>query len=342
MTDDERDSTMERRPLGASGLLVTPIGLGLAALGRPGYITLGHADDLEREYDVQAMREHAHAVFDAAWEEGVRYFDAARSYGRAEEFLASWLGARSIELGACTIGSKWGYSYTAGWQVMAEVHEVKEHTLATLRRQFAESRALLGDRLDLYQIHSATESSGVLDRAEVLDELARLKAEGALHAVGLTLSGLDSARTLERAARIERDGRRLFDTVQATWNVLEPSLGPLLAAVRRDGMGVIVKEALANGRLTTRNRDPAFAERRAALEGEAARLGCALDQLALAAVLDQPWAGCVLSGAATVGQLRSNAGALSVRLDDRARSLLAGLAEPPEQYWAERAALPWQ
>ena len=70
------------------------IGLGLAALGRPGYINLGHADDLGRNYDVAAMRAHAHAVLDAAWGAGVRYFDAARSYGRAEEFLGDWLRTR--------------------------------------------------------------------------------------------------------------------------------------------------------------------------------------------------------------------------------------------------------
>ena len=43
--------------------------------------------------DVAAMERHAHEVLDAACEAGVRYFDAARSYGRGEEFLASWLGA---------------------------------------------------------------------------------------------------------------------------------------------------------------------------------------------------------------------------------------------------------
>lgn len=333
---------MERRVLGTSGLLVTPIGLGLAALGRPGYITLGHAEDLGRSYDVEAMRAHAHSVLDAAWQSGVRYFDAARSYGRAEAFLGSWLRARGIVPVDCTVGSKWGYTYTAGWQVTAEVHEVKEHTLATLQRQIAESEEQLSPYLDLYQIHSATESSGVLDRDDVLDELARLKASGRIRAVGLTLSGTDSAATLERAARIERDGRRLFDTVQATWNVLEPSLGSLLSDVQAAGMGVIVKEALANGRLTSRNTDPAFVEQRSVLEGQAARLGCSLDQLALAAVLDQPWSGCVLSGGATTEQLHSNLGALDVQLDDQARAALTGLAEPPERYWAERASLPWQ
>src|SRR5690242_13516032 len=79
--------TLPRRTLGATGLSVTPIGLGLAALGRPGYINLRHADDLTRDYDPAAMQTRAHATLDAAWAAGVRYFDAARSYGRAEEFL---------------------------------------------------------------------------------------------------------------------------------------------------------------------------------------------------------------------------------------------------------------
>jgi aryl-alcohol dehydrogenase-like predicted oxidoreductase len=93
--------------------------------------------------------------------------------------------------------------------------------------------------------------------------------------------------------------------------------------------------------LTMRNTEPAFRERRATLERLAARLGCKLDQLALAWALDQPWADCILSGAATVAQLRSNVGALDVRLDEAARVELSALAEPPEEYWRTRAALPW-
>src|SRR5262249_51543427 len=67
------------------------LGLGLAALGRPGYITLGHGEDLGGETSVAAMERHCHVMLDAAWTAGVRWFDAARSYGRAEQFLASWL-----------------------------------------------------------------------------------------------------------------------------------------------------------------------------------------------------------------------------------------------------------
>src|SRR3984885_14903794 len=163
---------------GKTGLVVSRIGLGLAALGRPGYITLGHAADLAGETEVEAMRTHAHVVLDAAWNAGVRYFDAARSYGLAEEFLGLWLADRGLGRNDVTVGSKWGYTYTAGWRVDAEVNEVKELSIETLRRQEAESHVLLGDTLALYQIHSATIESGVLDDAAVLDELARLRAGG--------------------------------------------------------------------------------------------------------------------------------------------------------------------
>ena len=87
---------LPHRPLGTTGLDVSRIGLGLAALGRPGYINLGHSKDLEQNYAVQAMERRAHQVLDAAYAAGVRYFDAARSYGRAEAFLGSWLTARKI------------------------------------------------------------------------------------------------------------------------------------------------------------------------------------------------------------------------------------------------------
>src|SRR5262245_57741481 len=138
------------------------LGLGTAALGRPGYINLAHAADV-REHTPEAMRRQAHAVLDAAYAHGIRYVDAARSYGRAEEFVRDWLASRQLGPGDVAVGSKWGYVYEANWQVDVPVHERKEHSLAMLERQAAESRALLGDYLRLYQIHSATLESGVLE-----------------------------------------------------------------------------------------------------------------------------------------------------------------------------------
>jgi aryl-alcohol dehydrogenase-like predicted oxidoreductase len=315
------------RPLGRSGLPVSRLGLGLAALGRPGYINVGHHDDLEGRTEVAAMEGHAHALLDAAYEAGVRYFDAARSYGKAEAFLASWLEQRALPLGAVTVGSKWGYTYTAGWRVDAEQHEVKDLSVATLRRQVAESRDLLGPHLRLYQIHSATLESGVLDDRAVLDELTQLRETGL--AIGLTVTGARQGETIERALEIP-----IFDTVQATWNLLERSAGPMLAEAHAAGLGVIVKEALANGRLTLRGDVPPLLEL-------AVRRAVAPDALALAAVLAQPWADVVLSGAATVETLRSNLTALELELGEELDPELEALAEEPARYWEERSALAW-
>ncbi|HEY4844193.1 MAG TPA: aldo/keto reductase [Candidatus Dormibacteraeota bacterium] len=306
---------MELRPLGSTGLRVTPIGLGLAALGRPGYITLDRDKDLGADRSVAALERRSHEVLSAAYDAGIRYFDAARSYGFAERFLASWLRERALPPRAVTVGSKWGYTYVGDWQVDARVHEVKDHSLAALRRQIAESRALLGDYLDLYQIHSATLESGVLDNRDVLEELARLRADGLV--IGLSVSGPQQAEVIRRALEVEVDGVNPFQSVQATWNVLEPSAGPALADAHDAGWGVIIKEALANGRLAAK------------------------DRAAMAAALANPWVDVVLSGAVTVEQLQSNAMAATLQLRAQELAELTSLAEPAEQYWKERGQLAW-
>jgi len=304
------------RPLGSTGLAVTPIGLGLAALGRPGYITLGRAKDLGGDRSVAALERRSHEVLNAAYDAGIRYFDAARSYGFAERFLASWLRERGLPPNAVTVGSKWGYTYVGDWQVDARVHEVKDHSLAALRRQIAESRALLGEYLDLYQIHSATLESGVLDDRAVLSELNGLRASGLT--IGISVSGPRQAEVIRRALAVSVDGVNPFQSVQATWNLLEPSAGPALAEAHQAGWGVIIKEALANGRLADR------------------------DQEAMAAALANPWVDIVLSGAVTEAQVRSNVAALAVHPSADELAALSTLAESPDRYWKERSQLAWR
>ena len=330
---------MELRSLGSTKLIVSRIGLGMAALGRPGYINLHHAEDLGAEPGEAAMEERAHQVLDAAWEAGIRYFDVARSYGLGEKFLGNWLGSRSIPKSAVTVGSKWGYTYTADWKIQAEAHEIKSHSVTTFQKQWGESVYWLKAYIDLYQIHSVTLESGVLDDQRVLAELARLKSNGT-H-IGLSLSGPDQAATLRKAMTVTFEGSQLFETVQATWNLLEASAGSALAEAHAAGMGVIVKEALANGRLTSRNRDPGFATKLAVLEREAARLNSSVDAIALASCLAQAFADVVLSGAATVEQVLSNVRSSHLDLDSETMSRLTALAEPAQSYWATRKRLPW-
>lgn len=331
---------MQRRPLGTSGLPTTPLALGLAALGRPGYINLGHGDDLEGSRSLPMLEARAHDVLDEAWRAGIRSFDAARSYGEAERFLSTWLKARGLAPGDVTVSTKWGYTYTAGWSVDADVHEVKDHSLAVLERQWRESHELLGEHIALYQIHSATLESGVLDDERVLDRLYQLRAEHGV-VIGLTLSGPRQAETLLRALDVQRGGQPLFGAVQGTWNLLERSAGEALRFAHAEGLVVVIKEALANGRLTSRNGDPTFARSRKLLEVLAGQAGVGIDALALAAVLARPWCDVVLSGAATVQQLRANLGALRVRWDEELEMSLLPLVEEPDRYWSTRAALRW-
>jgi len=301
------------------------IGLGLAALGRPGYLNLGHGADLGADRSVAALRARSFEVLDAAYTVGVRYLDAARSYGRGEEFLGAWLRDRDPR--DVVVGSKWGYVYTADWQVDADPPEVKHHDVETFRRQLEETRANLGDRLALYQIHSATPDSGVLENDAVLEALAGLRAEGV--AIGLSTSGTSQGETLDRALGLD-----LFDAAQVTWNLHERAAGPALARAHDAGLGVIVKEALANGRLATRDAHPA-------LVAVADRLGATPDAVALAAVLAQPFVDVVLSGAATTAALRSNLAAADLELGAPALAELDALEEDSAGYWAARGDMAW-
>lgn len=330
---------MENKPPGDADIKLKGLGLGLAALGRPGYINLNHDDDLDANYDVEAMRTNTHAVLDAAYDAGIRYFDVARSYGKAEKFLASWLKAKDFKPGDVIIGSKWGYSYTANWKIEASTHEIKEHTLHNLKKQWSETQSHLGKHLSLYQIHSATFESGVLQNKDVLLELARLKNEGVK--IGLTVSGKDQPTLISKAINIRVDGVRLFDTVQATWNVLEQSAGDALYAAHIAGMTVIIKEPLANARLTQKNHNPEFILKLASLNVEANRLDTTVDALVLAAVMSLEWVDIVLSGAGNVEQLLSNVEAPNVAWDHLAAAALSRMAESPAIYWETRSELAW-
>jgi aryl-alcohol dehydrogenase-like predicted oxidoreductase len=321
---------MDNVTLGRDGPQVSRIGLGLAATGRPAYITTHREADFGDNRSEDALRTRTWELLDAAYAGGVRYVDVARSYGSAESFLSRWFASRG-DMRDLVVGSKWGYTYVGGWDMAAAVQEVKDLSLATFERQYSETSALLGHRLRLYQVHSLTVESGALEDTALLAALARRRRGGPL--LGITTTGPRQAETIGRALEVRVDGVQLFSSVQATWNLLETSAGDALAEASDAGWAVLVKEALANGRLA-RGGDVASAG--TPLEGEAVAAGVEPDALALAAVLARPWATVVLSGAATVDQLRSNLRALDVVVEG-----LPELAEPADQYWAERSARRW-
>ncbi|HEY0118401.1 MAG TPA: aldo/keto reductase [Cellulomonas sp.] len=305
---------------------VPRVGLGLAALGRPAYITLGRATDLGDDRPVELMEARTHEVLDAAWDAGVRYLDAARSYGYSERFLGSWLAAHPERRTRLVVGTKWGYRYVAGWRMDVAVHEVKEHSPAMFDTQWPQTLAALGGAPDIENVHSVTPDSPALTDHELLARFRDLVAQGVR--VGFSTSGPRQGDAIDAALAIPDSP---FSVVQATWNALEPSSGAALGRAHDAGWFVVVKEAVANGRLTPDGDEPAHA-------ALAEQDGQAPDALAIGWALAQPFVDLALSGAVTVDQLRSN---LAARPPRTAPAAFAALAEPPERYWAERSALPW-
>jgi len=303
--------------------------LGMAVLGRPAYINTGPAPTEDRS--VYGLQANAFDVLDAAAAAGIDWIDCARSYGLAERFLGAWFAQRRPDP-APTVSSKWGYAYVGEWRRDADVHEVKEHTLARLTEQWDQTCAELPGLVGLYQIHSLTADSPVFTDRALLGALAGLVAKGV--AVGFSTSGPGQAETIRRAVDVTADGRGLFSGVQATWNLLEPTAGAALAEASEAGMTVLVKEALANGRLVTEDL-PALAR-------VAERVGAERDAVALSAAVARPWADRIVLGSATVDQLAANLQADLVRLTDEDVADLASLATPSEQYWATRSDLAWR
>ena len=312
----------------ADGGNAARLGLGLAAVGRPAYITTGRESELgdagERTPD--RMNALAHRLLDRAWDAGVRYFDVARSYGDAEQFLGSWLAQHPSRRRELVVGSKWGYEYVGGWRMDAAQHERKEHSPGMLSRQWPETVRALGGRPDVYYVHSVTPDSPALIDAALLDRLREFADSGIR--VGLSTSGRDQASVIHRALELADTP---FTAVQSTWNLMEQSAGPALQRARASGWLVVVKEALANGRL-------ALAPAGSDVAVQAAQAGIAPQDLALGAALARDWADYVLSGAASEAQLAENLAARPIVLE---QAEIARFAVPTASYWSDRAALVW-
>ena len=133
------------------------VGLGMAALGRPGYINLQRDAHLppSTSRTVEGMRTRAYAVMDELFRlcremnEGddvdgiggrrrfVPWLDCARSYGLSEVFVGDYLRLHCIPHDDVYVSSKWGYTYVAKWNVElgeGEPHEVKDHSLEVRER----------------------------------------------------------------------------------------------------------------------------------------------------------------------------------------------------------------
>lgn len=318
------------RPFGVTGLMLPSLSVGTAALGRPAYLNLDHAKEIS-DASVDGMRALTHDVLDAAYAGGVRHFDTARSYGLAETFLSDWLGRNAYS--DVVVTSKWGYRYVGDWQIGNFPHEIKDLSVQAFAEQSQETVQEFGNLLTGYQIHSATIDSGVLEDKKVLQALKSFAESGFL--IGVSTSGPGQAATIRAVLELSASGEVPFSFVQATWNILETSATAALEDAANSGLGIIVKEALANGRLVKEAGVPPQV-----LE-LARKYGVGPDAICLAAAAALSCRPVVLCGPVSVGQLLDNLKANTINLSEDELAELSSLSEDAAVYWSIRSSLPW-
>lgn len=315
MTERRRQT----RTLGSTGVTVTRLGLGTAPLGNL-FSVVTDADAL--------------ATVHAAREAGIAFFDTAPLYGHGEserrlgEALRAETDAVASARPPAVIATKVGRVLDPAPDAEPDefyldtppVRPVFDFSAAGVRRSLDESLERLGrERVDIVHVHDPDDH---LDRAitEALPELARLRDEGVIGAVG---AGMNQAPAL---VRIVRSG--LVDCVllAGRYTLLDQSgLDELLPLCHERGVSVIIGGAFNSGLLADpANNDrfdyvPASAEMRArarALDAACRRHDVALTAAALQFPLAHPAVAAVVVGARTAAEITENAAAFDAPIPD--------------------------
>ncbi|MEX0273875.1 MAG: aldo/keto reductase, partial [Flavobacteriaceae bacterium] len=237
------------------------------------------------------------------------------------------------------VTTKWGYPYVANFDPNATVHEVKEHSLDKLNEQWGFSKKLL-PYLKTYQIHSATLETAVLENTDVLNRLHGLKEKYGLQ-IGLTTTGSNQLEVLQKALDVDVQGMPLFSSAQVTFNILDQSLMDMKPVLEHRNMQLLVKEALANGRLIPNDHYGQYQKLYAYLAKLGTQYQVGTDAIALRFVMDIFPSAIVLSGANNEEHLTANLKAETFELSERELETLRQFSTTPETYWNERKQLSW-
>jgi aryl-alcohol dehydrogenase-like predicted oxidoreductase len=214
---------MELRPLGSTGLRVSPLGLGTVKIGRNEQVKYPQPFELPNDASVVRLLEQAREL-------GINLLDTAPAYGSSQERLGRLLpGPRD----AWVIVSKVGEFFDNGRSRF-------DFTFAgTIRAVEQSLRTLKTDYLDAVLLHSDGDDLRILEREGAPDALRALKEKGLIRAHGLSgktvAGGLRAVETL--------------DVVMVTCNPSYPDEVPVIEAADRAGKGVLIKKGLQSGHL---------------------------------------------------------------------------------------------
>ena len=223
---------MELKPLGSTGLSVSPLGLGTVKFGRNQGVKYPHPFALPSDQEALALLE-------LAWDLGINLLDTAPAYGESEERLGrllrlcrrDWVIVTKVGEEFCTGGSSFDFS------------------AATTRASVERSLRRLGvETLDAVLIHSSGDDLAILEQEEVLPTLRRLQQAGLIRAVGM------SSKTVAGGLRAVE----CCDVVMATYNLVQREELPVIHAAHAAGKSVFIKKGLLSGHLDLlTNADPA-------------------------------------------------------------------------------------
>ena len=307
---------MEFRALGASGLLVSEMGLGTNNFGT--------------RLDEATTR----AVIDAALDSGITFFDTADVYGRgaSETVIGKILGARRRQV---VITTKGGAAMgESAYERGASRRWILEAAEASLRR-------LGTDYIDLYLIHTPDPKTPLEETLRALDDLVR---SGKVRYVGHSNHAAWQIADFDAIARSEHLARPI--AAQHRYNLINRDIETeVLPACRAHGVGIIPYTPLATGFLTgkySEGRTPEGArlvghpraaeiltapnfERLGRLTAFAAERGHSLVELAIGWLLSRPEISSVIAGASSAEQVRSNVDSSGWRLTPAEMDLVAAL-----------------
>ena len=214
---------MELRPLGATGLRVSPLGLGTVKFGR------NQGVKYPRAFELPSDRE-ALALLELAWDLGINLLDTAPAYGESEERLGRLLRQCRRDW---VIVTKVGEEFREGQSHF-------DFSAAATRASVERSLRRLGvEALDAVLIHSSGDDLGILEREAVLPTLLDLKQAGLVRAVGM------SSKTVAGGLRAVD----CCDLVMVTYNLAQREELPVIRAARAAGKGVLIKKGLLGGHL---------------------------------------------------------------------------------------------
>ncbi len=214
---------MNLRPLGKTGLDVSPLGFGAFKIGRNEKIKYPQSYDLPDDAAVERL---LNGVLDS----GINLIDTAPAYGRSEERIGQFLSHRRSEF---VLSTKVGERFVNG-------ESQYDFTGLGVRASLAESlRRLRTETLDIVWVHSNGDDLAIQQQTDLIPTLQKLKHAGYVRCIGF--SGKTPAGATEALA--------WADAVMVEYHLQDKSHEEVIALSASCGLGVVVKKGLASGHL---------------------------------------------------------------------------------------------